>query len=352
MGAAPEARVICSTPVRARSLRPSSVTAAVATSGMRRASRWIFDTTRERGGRWPRMASKYGRPSVVSYQHSPRKVRMALATSCASEASRSISDRLPAASSCRSQSAVSGRVLAMRGARWSTENPPRRVMEDEMKVWILFALLGATFNAFAGSVHLMARLDGKPSPSIVGTTNLPEGTRIATDLVCPLMYCREFWSASSEATVHNGSFASKPISYNGSALPPSRYQINVVVFVEQGKEITSKLRAMGWDGRKTIAFKFDTGPADASNNKQEQAEDHGATVTMAEFSGRSGNAASQHGWTHLGESESDSYWFSYWTDQENHEVAVVMKDGIKGVGDGYVQVKFITGFVDCRGSER
>src|SRR6185312_10163038 len=61
---------------------------------------------------------------------------------------------------------------------------------------------------------------------------------------------------------------------------------------------------------------------------------------------------SQHGWTHLGESESDSYWFSYWTDQENHEVAVVMKDGIKGVGDGYVQVKFITGFVDCRGSER
>ena len=77
----------------------------------------------------------------------------------------------------------------------------------------------------------------------------------------------------------------------------------------------------------------------------------GTPITMAEFSGSNGNAARQHGWTRLGENETDEFWFSYWTSKETGEVAVVMKDGVKAVGNGYIQARFISGFIDCRGSE-
>lgn len=123
----------------------------------------------------------------------------------------------------------------------------------------LIALLGVSFGAYAGNVQLMAKLNGSPRPSIVGTTNLPDGTKVATDLVCPLMYCSEFWAADSEAVVHGGVFISRPFSHNGEALPAGLYVINVTVYADQDPNLIPKLADLGWNRLAPMAFHFKYG---------------------------------------------------------------------------------------------
>jgi hypothetical protein len=207
-----------------------------------------------------------------------------------------------------------------------------------MKVWlsvVLIALLGVSFQVSAGDVQLMAKLNGAPRPSIVGTTTLPEGTKIATDLVCPLMYCKDFWSASSEAVVHDGIFISKPFEKDGAPLPTGRYMINVTVFIEQDPIVLEKLSALGWNRRDVIAFHFDTGPG-----HQSEAVDV-ATFTPSKWS----STIRQVPWVHLGETESKSYWYSYGT--TDHQSYVVVKVATKGIGDEYNGLSILSGMVTC-----
>lgn len=137
-------------------------------------------------------------------------------------------------------------------------------MMKQVFIAIIYAtIIGIIQPSFAATVTLMAKLNGAKHPSIVGTTNLPEGTKLATDFVCPLKYCKAFSSFESTATVHGGIFVSEPLQTNGYEIPKDGYGLNVVVLSEiggQSPEVISKLKAFGWNGSTPISFHFDSPP--------------------------------------------------------------------------------------------
>ncbi len=126
-----------------------------------------------------------------------------------------------------------------------------------MKSWIavMAALLFAPL-AVAHTVELRAKLNGAPRPEIVGTTSLPDGTKLATDLVCPLVSCASLWEGEGHAMVKDGVFISKPFEKDGLPLPHGEYVINVVILADQEPDVAAKLADLGWNRYSIFAFHF------------------------------------------------------------------------------------------------
>jgi hypothetical protein len=80
--------------------------------------------------------------------------------------------------------------------------------------------LTATFD---GTVKLLARLEGKARPEVVGVTNLPDGTL----LMITLSRRESAYAAQDKASVSGGVFRAGPFSRQGSELNPGEYTIDI-----------------------------------------------------------------------------------------------------------------------------
>lgn len=76
---------------------------------------------------------------------------------------------------------------------------------------------------FDGTVTISARLEGGSKPSIVGVTNLPDGT----SLVVTLARKQRSYSAQEKVRVSGSSFTAGPFSQRGAELNPGEYQIRI-----------------------------------------------------------------------------------------------------------------------------
>lgn len=81
----------------------------------------------------------------------------------------------------------------------------------------------ATSAPFDGTVTLSARLDGGAKPTVVGVTNLPDGTL----LMVTLSRKQSSYYAQDKTTVSGGSFRAGPFSQQGSDLNPGKYTIDI-----------------------------------------------------------------------------------------------------------------------------
>jgi hypothetical protein len=129
-------------------------------------------------------------------------------------------------------------------------------MEDVMSKWIIGALLAlvTAVPAAAQSIQLKASMTDAANPSVQGATNLPDGTKLAIDLVCPLQFCSENYWGESDAIVHDGRFSTEPFSENGAPLKPGRYVISTVVINDQSQGVAFKLLDLGWSRTSVSAF--------------------------------------------------------------------------------------------------
>lgn len=91
-------------------------------------------------------------------------------------------------------------------------------------IGLLLASCGHTDAAkFDGTVKLSARLEGEARPTVVGVTNLPDGT----SLMVSLYREQSSYSAQSKTTVSGGTFQAGPFSQQGSDLNPGKYNIRI-----------------------------------------------------------------------------------------------------------------------------
>lgn len=118
------------------------------------------------------------------------------------------------------------------------------------KAWVAaFIACAISINANALEVTMSVKSDGKPSPSIIGQTNLPNGTTLLVDVGVPPGY----WAQSS-ATVSNGSFKTEAFSRDGAPLQAGNYAVTATVgmaqvqpqsvqavFGDRGKNLTGPL---------------------------------------------------------------------------------------------------------------
>lgn len=73
-------------------------------------------------------------------------------------------------------------------------------------------------------VALSIALEGKDTPRVIGTTNLPDGTLLMVSLRRP----ESAYAGEQEVAVRGGKFRSKEFSYKGAPLTPGRYYVDVI----------------------------------------------------------------------------------------------------------------------------
>lgn len=88
---------------------------------------------------------------------------------------------------------------------------------------LTFALVFAAGSAFALNVTLSAKSDGSTTPTIVGTTNLPDGV----ELMFTLEKSGINYRAQTKAIVNGGTFRAGPFSQSYSGLQKGTYKLDV-----------------------------------------------------------------------------------------------------------------------------
>lgn len=73
-------------------------------------------------------------------------------------------------------------------------------------------------------VVLTIAMEGKDTPRVIGTTNLPDGTLLMVSLRRP----ESAYAGEQEVAVRGGKFRSKEFSYKGAPLTPGRYYVDVI----------------------------------------------------------------------------------------------------------------------------
>lgn len=76
---------------------------------------------------------------------------------------------------------------------------------------------------FDGTVVMSAHLEGGARPTVVGETNLPDGT----ELMVSLSRSASSYSGQDKTTVSGGAFRAGPFSQKGADLNPGKYTIDV-----------------------------------------------------------------------------------------------------------------------------
>lgn len=84
-------------------------------------------------------------------------------------------------------------------------------------------LLVSSLNVFALKVVITATLDSADKPTVVGTTNLPDGI----ELMVTLKRKESAFLAQDKTNVIQGKFRAGPFSQNGASLNPGTYSISV-----------------------------------------------------------------------------------------------------------------------------
>ena len=93
-------------------------------------------------------------------------------------------------------------------------------MRTRILAWLL---LTVATSSQALNVTLAAKAEGGEKPTVIGVTNLPDGT----ELIVELSRKQSAYLAQSKAAVRGGSFQAGPFSQNGSALNPGTYTLEV-----------------------------------------------------------------------------------------------------------------------------
>jgi len=94
-----------------------------------------------------------------------------------------------------------------------------------MKTLVLGVLLALAIQSTAQGLNVSVKveLEGGDTPTVVGKTNLPDGTM----LMVTVSRKASSYMGQTEATVSSGSFRAGPFSDNGGALNPGQYVVNV-----------------------------------------------------------------------------------------------------------------------------
>lgn len=93
------------------------------------------------------------------------------------------------------------------------------------KTVVFLLVLMQTGIACALAVRLKADVDGGARPTVVGSTNLPDGT----ELLIELARKESSYTAQATTRVASGAFRAGPFSQRGAALNPGVYTLQVVM---------------------------------------------------------------------------------------------------------------------------
>lgn len=110
------------------------------------------------------------------------------------------------------------------------------IFKKLIKSLLLVVLVFAAGSALALNVTLSAKSNGSATPTILGKTNLPDGTN--------LMFSLEnkgiAYHAQTHAVVSGGKFEAGPFSLRGSGLSKGTYTLEVSMSVARVQSTTAQ----------------------------------------------------------------------------------------------------------------
>jgi hypothetical protein len=151
-----------------------------------------------------------------------------------------------------------------------------------LAVFFVLWLVAQATSAF--SVSITTTLEGGDKPTVIGKTNLPNGT----ELMVTLSRKESSYMAQDKAVVSNGQFRAGPFSQKGTPLNPGVYQIEVssplaalqpqsvrAVIGQDGGKLEGPLAKKSQFGGKVVEYRSTTkiGTASASAQKDQVARE-------------------------------------------------------------------------------